>query len=165
MIKNLSILLLCISAMSCIRLKQAEILTNITTLPTEQLDLRTFYNDLLGDYIGDWNNMSLYMFQEDHIGTGFTLNDFDIKCYDDCAIAWPPLLLSDANSMFRAGSGLFSNLFGYKLRRDGTYQFTYNNIPLYYYIGDKNPGDILGHRLNANGGFWYLVNPSGMPIM
>ncbi len=39
---------------------------------------------------------------------------------------------------------------------DGTYQVTYNGMPLYYYIDDKAPGDVTGQ---GKGEVWYVVAP------
>ncbi len=43
-------------------------------------------------------------------------------------------------------------------------QVTYNGHPLYYYVGDTNPGDTNGEQLNQFGGLWYAVSPSGMQV-
>jgi hypothetical protein len=41
-------------------------------------------------------------------------------------------------------------------RTDGTQQLTYNDIPLYYWINDKAPGDTTGQDV---GDVWYIVVP------
>ena len=41
-------------------------------------------------------------------------------------------------------------------RADGTYQVTYNGIPLYFYDKDKNVGDTTGQGV---GGTWFVVSP------
>ena len=41
-------------------------------------------------------------------------------------------------------------------RTDGTQQVTYNDIPLYYYAKDDDPGDTYGQGL---GGRWFIVPP------
>jgi len=41
-------------------------------------------------------------------------------------------------------------------RADGTKQVTYNDMPLYYFAGDKAPGDTTGQGV---GGAW-LVAPT-----
>jgi hypothetical protein len=35
-------------------------------------------------------------------------------------------------------------------------QMTYNDIPLYYWINDANPGDTTGQEV---GDVWYIVPP------
>ena len=41
-------------------------------------------------------------------------------------------------------------------KNDGTYQYVYTALPLYYYVGDKNPGDVSGNGLND--GKWSIVS-------
>jgi len=123
------------------------------------------FNERLGNYLVDSKFRSVYHFSLDHIGTGFTEADFQISCYDQCAIDWPPVLATSENSLLTVGFGLNQSLIGSRMRTDGTMQLTYNNIPLYYYREDSYPGDILGHNLFTNGGYWYLVNTMGLPIM
>lgn len=127
-------------------------------------ELRFFHNDNIGDFLVDPNNMSLYMFEKDHIGTGFTEADFEVNCYDECEIAWPPLIVQGPDHGFRAGTRIREDLLGVIQRTDGRMQLTYNFIPLYYYKGDSKAGDTNGHLINANGGLWYLITPDGLPI-
>src|SRR5712691_7270403 len=49
-------------------------------------------------------------------------------------------------------------------RRDGQRQITYNGRPLYYYVGDKSPGQILCQNLNEFGGTWLVVDPNGLLV-
>jgi predicted lipoprotein with Yx(FWY)xxD motif len=46
----------------------------------------------------------------------------------------------------------------------GTRQITYNGHPLYYYIGDRKPGQTLGQGLNEFGARWYALAASGAAI-
>ena len=126
--------------------------------------LNLFSSDLYGNYLADWRNMSLYIFEKDHIGFGYTKDDFKVTCYDQCEINWPPLLHRDMNFEFEARFGLDSSLIGSVMRRDGTLQVTYNNIPLYRYFRDIMAGDTKGQALYSDGGFWYLIDPTGLPI-
>ena len=41
---------------------------------------------------------------------------------------------------------------------------TYAGHPLYNFVGDATRGDINGQGLNAFGGIWTLVAPSGAKI-
>jgi predicted lipoprotein with Yx(FWY)xxD motif len=41
-------------------------------------------------------------------------------------------------------------------RTDGTYQVTYNDMPLYYWIKDVVPGDATGQNV---GEVWFIVAP------
>jgi predicted lipoprotein with Yx(FWY)xxD motif len=38
---------------------------------------------------------------------------------------------------------------------------TYNEMPLYYWVGDEQPGDTTGQDVNQ---VWYVVSPEGDPI-
>ena len=182
MLKTFLLISLCLGTLMCVRLRQAEIipfeempLTDNMTISRDELrdailsrmnnTLHIFNSFQLGSFLTDFRNRSLYMFERDHIGTGFTLNDFDITCYDECEKTWIPLRLRDLSFFFRAGSGLDQNLIGFRMRRDGTFQVTYNNIPLYRYYLDRNPGDVSGHYLFSHGGLWNLIDSTGKPIM
>jgi predicted lipoprotein with Yx(FWY)xxD motif len=52
--------------------------------------------------------------------------------------------------------GLNAGDFGAITREDGKRQSTYKGAPLYYYAGDKAPGDALGQGL---GNAWFVANP------
>ena len=43
----------------------------------------------------------------------------------------------------------------------GTRQVTYNGHPLYYYVGDHQPGSTAGQGLNQFGALWYVLSGSG----
>jgi predicted lipoprotein with Yx(FWY)xxD motif len=38
---------------------------------------------------------------------------------------------------------------------------SYAGWPLYTYTADTSPGRATGQALNANGGYWYTISPSG----
>lgn len=89
--------------------------------------------------ITDDQQMTLYTFDRDTDGIS--------ACYDTCAENWPPYLGEDA-----AEKGE-----GWTLveRTDGSQQWAYNGMPLYYYIEDKNPGDALGD--GKADGTWHVL--------
>lgn len=104
----------------------------------------------LGDVLVDTAGMTLYMFDPDAQG--------DSTCYDQCATAWPPLIVDgDAT----AGDGLDQALLGTTERTDGSVQVTYNNWPLYYWAQDAAPGDVTGQAVND---VWWVLDASGEPI-
>ena len=41
---------------------------------------------------------------------------------------------------------------------------TYNGWPLYAYTADTAPGVAKGQGLKLNGGYWYVISPSGKVI-
>ncbi len=107
-------------------------------------------SDARASFLADDKGMTLYLYTKDSPGT--------TVCYDKCATAWPPLLTS-GNAV--AGDGVDASKFGTTTRTDGGTQVTYNGWPLYYYIKDKQAGDITGQGV---GSVWYLVSPTGDAI-
>ena len=96
----------------------------------------------------DERGMTLYRYTADQGSTSV--------CYDGCAIAWPPVLV-DAVPATQDPS--LAQHLGLTPRSDGTRQLTYNNQPLYYDVGDANPGDTNGQ---ASDGVWFVVDgPNG----
>ena len=102
----------------------------------------------LGDVLTDAEGMTLYMFDPDKQG--------DSTCYDQCAVAWPPL-----TGEATAGEGADASLLGTTTRTDGTTQVTYNKWPLYYWKDDNAPGDVSGQAVND---VWWVVGADGEPI-
>jgi predicted lipoprotein with Yx(FWY)xxD motif len=79
-------------------------------------------------------------------------------CYRACAKAWPPYI---AKGALNPGGGISRALLGRTSRRDGRRQVTYAGRPLYYYVGDTKPGQILCQNVAEFGGTWRVVRPSG----
>ncbi|MFA9446058.1 hypothetical protein [Egicoccus sp. AB-alg6-2] len=104
----------------------------------------------LGDVLVDADGMTLYLFTNDQDGQSV--------CEDDCAVAWPPLLVEDTPT---AGAGVDPSLLGTTERSDGTTQVTYADWPLYTWASDQAPGDVTGQGV---GGVWFVVDPQGEAI-
>jgi predicted lipoprotein with Yx(FWY)xxD motif len=83
------------------------------------------------------------------------------NCYDDCAVAWPPYIVK---SKPRAGEGAKAGKIGTTRRSDGRLQATYAGHPLYFYEGDREPGQVLCQAVNEFGGFWYVLRASGKAV-
>ena len=83
------------------------------------------------------------------------------RCYGGCADAWPPLY---TRGKPRAGTGVDAERLGTTRRRNGRLQVTYNGHPLYYYVGEDEPGEILCQNVDEFGGLWLLVSPGGRAI-
>ena len=107
----------------------------------------------LGKILVDGSGRSLYLFEADR-GTAST-------CYDACATLWPPLLTTAAPT---AGTGAQAGLLGTTTRKDGGIEVTYHGHPLYYWAGDKKPGDVTGQGLDNYGGAWYVVDAGGNKV-
>jgi predicted lipoprotein with Yx(FWY)xxD motif len=107
-----------------------------------------------GTALVDGAGRTLYLFEAD---TGATST-----CNGQCAQVWPPLL--DTGTPIRASGDVQAGLLGTTTRADGTRQVTYHGHPLYYFMGDKKPGDAHGQGINRFGGGWYVVTPAGDKI-
>jgi predicted lipoprotein with Yx(FWY)xxD motif len=107
----------------------------------------------LGRVLVDRNGRTLYLFEKDK-GTTST-------CSGACATGWPPLLTSGAP---RAGSGVSAGLLGTTTRADGKTEVTYHGHPLYYFAGDRKPGDTNGEGLKAFGAEWYVLSAAGNKV-
>jgi predicted lipoprotein with Yx(FWY)xxD motif len=107
----------------------------------------------LGQILVDGKGMTLYLFVAD-TGSKST-------CYTSCAQVWPPVLTNGAP---QAGTGAQASLLGTTTRTDGNIQVTYSGHPLYYFAGDKKPGDATGQGIDNFGGLWWVISPSGAAI-
>src|SRR5580692_5187646 len=82
-------------------------------------------------------------------------------CSGACAGAWPPVV---ATGTVTASGGASASDLGTITQSDGTKQVTYDGHPLYYFVGDSNPGTDSGQGSNSFGAKWWLVAPSGSAI-
>lgn len=98
----------------------------------------------VGGFLVDTKGMTLYSFKKDTPGKS--------ACEGDCVTKWP-LYFREAVA---AKDGLKAADFGTITRADGQKQTTYKGMPLYYFVGDKNPGDTTGQGVKD---VWYVVNP------
>lgn len=106
-----------------------------------------------GRVLFDGRGFVLYAFTRDPRGRS--------ACYGACAAAWPPYF---AKGALRAGPGVTGAKLGTTRRRDGRRQVTYAGRPLYYYVGDRSPGQILCQNVDEFGGLWLVVRPNGKPV-
>jgi predicted lipoprotein with Yx(FWY)xxD motif len=79
-------------------------------------------------------------------------------CSGACARAWPPYIVKSKPA---AAAGVAPRRLGTTKRPDGSLQVTYAGRPLYYYVGDRKPGQILCQNVTEFGGVWRVVRPSG----
>jgi predicted lipoprotein with Yx(FWY)xxD motif len=110
-------------------------------------------NSRLGPILVDKNGTTLYDFPPDRGTTSV--------CYGACAALWPPLLTSGKPI---AGPGVRAHLLGTTTRKDGKLEVTYSGHPLYYWVGDRKPGQTSGQGLNQFGGPWWVISPAGNEI-
>jgi predicted lipoprotein with Yx(FWY)xxD motif len=93
----------------------------------------------LGPYFTDSKGATLYTYSKDTPNTS--------NCTDQCAVTWPPYTAEAKSSSLPGKLGVIT-------RSDGTLQYSWNRMPLYYYSGDKKPGDTTG---NKAGGVWKVA--------
>jgi predicted lipoprotein with Yx(FWY)xxD motif len=105
-----------------------------------------------GRLLIDQTDRTIYLFTRDRSITS--------ECYGACSVAWPPVLTTAAPI---ARGGLLKHV-GTTRRRDGRLQVTYNGHPLYYYVNDVKPGQILCQNVQEFGGTWLVVSPQGTAI-
>lgn len=95
---------------------------------------------------------ALYMFPPDHAR--------HVTCTGGCAFAWPPLKLHAGETVV-AGKGVRADLLGTLPNPSGGRVVTYHGWPLYTYLGDASSGQANGQGKNDDGGYWFLMHPSG----
>jgi len=102
-----------------------------------------------GPMLFDESKQAIYVFERDsRNGT---------VCYEKCAEEWPPALSKGAP---HAENGVDDSLLGTIKRRDGRTQVTYAGKPLYFYA-HEDPGVVLCHNVNKNGGYWWVIGADG----
>lgn len=99
----------------------------------------------LGQVYTNSKGMTLYTFDKDQADQS--------QCYEECAKAWPPFLVSDESAKI---SGL-----GKIIRKDGKQQWTLNQRPLYLWHKDHQPGDITGVGVKN---LWSLARVDQAPV-
>jgi predicted lipoprotein with Yx(FWY)xxD motif len=110
-----------------------------------EVKLQLAKSDKLGEILTDARGMTLYTFNNDKPG--------ESTCVDACAKTWPPLLVAKESDQPLLGQNVTGKV-GVIERKDGTYQVTYNDMPLYYYAQDTKPGDTKGQEFKE---LWYVV--------
>jgi len=106
-----------------------------------------------GRILFDGRGFALYAFTRDPRGKS--------ACSGACAKAWPPYLV-DMHP--RAAVGVRSGLIGTTKRPDGKLQVTYAGRPLYYYVHDRRPGQVLCQNVEEFGGLWLVVRANGRVV-
>ena len=105
-------------------------------------------SDEYGPILVDSACRTLYAFTQDVDG--------EPTCVDDCAVNWPPLLVTDA-AVPPLADELDPTLFVIVEHPDGS-MLKVGDWPLYYFAADTAPGQTNGQGV---GGVWWLVAPDG----
>jgi predicted lipoprotein with Yx(FWY)xxD motif len=107
-------------------------------------------NSAFGPILVDGAGRTLYLFEADRSGMS--------TCNADCASVWPPLLADGAPV---AGAGINQSLLTTSTRNDGSHEVVYNGHPLYYFVSDKQAGDVTGEALSSFGAKWFVLSAAG----
>ncbi len=111
------------------------------TAPSDNIYL-TKTDTAKGSYLTDFQGMTLYTFDKDTPGVS--------NCTAACARLWP-FYTSGATAQ-----SIFPPNITVMTRADGSKQFLWKNMPLYYYAKDQKVGDMQGDGVD---GTWHIVKP------
>ncbi len=108
------------------------------------MDPAKFADSSLGKILVDPAGMTLYIFDKDTKGGTVS------ACTGKCIAAWPPLVAP-------AGATAMGDWTTVDVTdKDGKAEkmWAYKGMPLYYWVKDKNPGDVTGDGV---GSVWHVV--------
>ncbi len=112
-----------------------------TTTPASSSQPSTPTQAADGTLIGP-DGRTLYVFAKDVANSGKS------ACVDACAANWPPLGVT-ATAVPLGDYSIIT-------RADGSRQWAFKGLPLYYYVKDAKPGDRLGDGVGGN---WRVARP------
>ncbi|MEO3976440.1 SCO0930 family lipoprotein [Streptomyces sp. CAU 1734] len=114
--------------------------------------LSTVKNTGLGDIVRDAGGRTLYRFTKD---TDWPMSS---ACTGACLDKWKPAKMP-AKADLKRIEGIDPKLvIPFNREDDGTVQLTIDCWPLYWFTGDRKPGDISGQGV---GGTWFAVRADG----
>ncbi|MBE0411490.1 MAG: hypothetical protein IBX69_17335 [Anaerolineales bacterium] len=113
----------------------------------EEAQLSVAHTAEFGEILVGNEGMTLYIFTIDEPNQS--------NCDAACLALWPPLL-TDGNPIL--GEGIDASLVGRAEMDDGSLIVTYNQMPLYFWVHDRQPGDTTGQGVE---GVWFVVSPQG----
>lgn len=120
------------------------------TVPAEQATVSTREVAGYGTALVTRSDKPVYLLTSDRKGAS--------RCTGKCERRWQPLT---ARGKPKAGPGTEAAKLSTFKRRDGKQQVAYNGHPLYIPRGSASTSWA---GTESNGGFWYLVSPSGEAI-
>jgi predicted lipoprotein with Yx(FWY)xxD motif len=103
----------------------------------------------LGMLLTDPVGKTLYWYTKDTPGVS--------NCSGACLAAWPAFTHPGTPTLPAGIPGTLSTI----TRSDGSAQIAYDDMPLYYYAKDVNPGDTTGQNV---GKVWFVVPPTAGPL-
>jgi predicted lipoprotein with Yx(FWY)xxD motif len=100
-------------------------------------------------YLTGANGMTLYYFGKD------TVPNQTACTSDACKENWPAATVADPAQLPAAPAGATGTFSSFVRSDDGTNQLAYDGHPLYYFAGDKAPGDTNGEGVFA---IWWVAD-------
>jgi predicted lipoprotein with Yx(FWY)xxD motif len=76
------------------------------------------------------------------------------KCTGTCLTIWPAVVLPRGVKKATAGVGVTATKLGVMRRAHGIRQVTYSGKPLYWFVEDTAPGQVLGNNVSDQWGTW-----------
>jgi len=120
-----------------------------TTGAAHALTVGMTNDSTLGTYLTGQNGLTLYIFLADSPNVSACTSS-------QCLANWSPLAVSSGATITgpTGATGTWATI----TRSDGIVQVTYNQQPLYYYMGDAAAGDTKGQGTNNK---WYVEPLNG----
>lgn len=106
--------------------------SNSSTNTSSGQIVQTKNNSKVGDYLADSKGMALYTYGADTSGVS--------NCTGSCLSNWPAYEATDTSATLPANVTVIS-------RSDGTKQYAYKGMPLYYFTGDTSAGQVNGDNV------------------
>lgn len=100
----------------------------------------------IGTYLAGSNGMTLYYLEGE--------TDSNLKCDNNVCLSKWPIFYEKELTIPRMLNAQDFKIFK---RSDGKLQVSYDNKPLYYFEGDKKPGDTYGNDLKTPVGIWHII--------
>jgi predicted lipoprotein with Yx(FWY)xxD motif len=122
-------------------------LVGAPALAQDTTTIMTMDDPEYGTFFTDPEGMALYIFLPDVPNSG------ESTCYDQCEDNWPVFSAEEPLTLPEGVPGELGTI----TRTDGSSQVTYNGWPLYYWVNDKEPGDVTGQGV---GDVWFLAIPT-----
>ena len=109
--------------------------TTSTSISTSGSVVTTMTSSTAGSYLADGSGKTLYTYNQDKSGVS--------NCGSSCIASWPVYAATNAPASLPANVTVIT-------RSDGSQQFAYKGLPLYYFVSDTQAGMVTG---NGVGGF------------
>jgi predicted lipoprotein with Yx(FWY)xxD motif len=124
--------------------------------PNSSIEVGTAKIGKLGTVLVRGTGHALYMFAPD--------GGSQLACSAACQKVWPPLI-APKSGVAKAIDGAKQSLIGsVKDPFNGKRVVTYDGWPLYTYVLDNAPHEATGQNVALNGGYWWVLTPTGKII-